>query len=64
MAEQGEGLSEDTQVKANMAFAIKVVVGVAMAVWSYSVIVNRISTLEMDVVRMKDDVEAKSEFRI
>ena len=57
-------LDENTQIKANAAFAIKVVLGVATAVWSYSVIVNRISTLELELVRLKDDIHLNSEFRV
>ena len=57
-------LDENTQIKANAAFAIKVVLGVATAVWSYSVIVNRISTLELEIARLKDDIHMNSEFRI
>ena len=57
-------LSGDSQIKANATFAIKVVLGVATAVWSYSVIVNRISALELELIRLKSDVEMNSEFRV
>jgi len=57
-------LDENTQIKANAAFAAKLVVGIITAVWSYSVIVNRISALELEIVRLKDDIHMNSEFRI
>lgn len=57
-------LDETTQIKANAAFAAKLVVGIITAVWSYSVIVNRISALELEIVRLKDDIHMNSEFRI
>ena len=57
-------LSENTQVKANMAFAIKVIMAVGTAVWGYSVIEHRISDTENEIVRMKSDVEQNSEFRV
>ena len=57
-------LSESTQVKANMAFAIKVIMAVGTAVWGYSVIEHRISDTENEIVRMKSDVEQNSEFRV
>jgi len=57
-------LDENTQIKANAAFAAKLVVGIIAAVWSYSVIVNRISALELEIVRLKDDIHMNSEFRI
>jgi hypothetical protein len=59
-----EGLSENTQVKANMTFAIKVIIAVASAVWGYSVIEHRISDVENELVRMKSDVGQNSEFRV
>ena len=57
-------LDDTTQIKANAAFAAKLVAGIAIAVWSYSVIVNRISALELEIVRLKDDIHMNSEFRI
>lgn len=57
-------LDENTQIKANAAFAAKLVIGLITAVWSYSVIVNRISALELEIVRLKDDIHMNSEFRI
>jgi hypothetical protein len=59
-----EGLSENTQVKANMTFAIKVIIAVASAVWGYSVIEHRISDVENELVRMNSDVGQNSEFRV
>jgi hypothetical protein len=57
-------LDENTQIKANAAFAAKLIVGIITAVWSYSVIVNRISALELELVRLKDDIHLNREFRI
>lgn len=57
-------IDENTQIKANAAFAAKLIVGIVTAVWSYSVIVNRISALELEVLRLKDDIHMNSEFRI
>lgn len=59
-----EGLSENTQVKANTGFAIRVILAVSTAVWGYSVIEHRISDLENDVIRMMTEVGANSEFRV
>lgn len=59
-----EGLSENTQVKANMTFAIKVIIAVASAVWGYSVIEHRISDVENELVRINSDVGQNSEFRV
>ena len=57
-------LDENTQIKANATFAAKLVIGIITAVWSYSVIVNSISALELELVRLKDDIHLNSEFRV
>lgn len=59
-----ETLSENTQVKANLAFAIKLILGIGTIVWTYSVIVNRITALEIDSMRIRHEVESNSEFRV
>ena len=59
-----EGLSENTQVKANLAFMAKTIALVGTAVWGYSVVWNKISSLENDNVRMRHEMELNSEFRI
>jgi len=57
-------ISQNTQFKANLAFAIKVIAIVATAVWTYSAVVNRLSTLEMNMVRLEQQIEMNSEFRV
>lgn len=57
-------ISQNTQFKANLAFAIKVVAIVATAVWTYSAVVNRLSTLEMNLIRLEQQIEMNSEFRV
>lgn len=59
-----EGLSENTQVKANLAFMAKTIGLVGTAVWGYSVIWNKISTIENDIIRMNHEMELNSEFRV
>ena len=39
-------IGENTQVKANLAFMVKTIALVGTAVWGYSVIWNKISTIE------------------
>jgi len=57
-------ISQNTQFKANLAFAIKVIAIVATAVWTYSAVVNRLSTLEMNMVRLEQQIEMNSQFRV
>tara|TARA_Y100001963_G_C6642240_1_gene381559 strand:- start:332 stop:661 length:330 start_codon:yes stop_codon:yes gene_type:complete len=60
-----EGLSEEnTQIKANLGFMIKVIGFVGTAVWTYAAIDARITTLEMEVQRMSLEQALNSEFRI
>jgi hypothetical protein len=57
-------IGENTQVKANLAFMVKTIALVGTAVWGYSVIWNKISTIENDIIRMNSIMELNSEFRI
>ena len=57
-------INENASAKVQLAFAAKVIALVGTAVWGYSVIVNRLNTLEMDQSRMQHEVELNSEFRI
>ena len=57
-------LGENMQVKANLAFMAKTIALVGTAVWGYSVIWNKINTIENDIVRIHHELELNSEFRI
>ena len=63
MSEEGE-INENASAKVQLAFAAKVIALVGTAVWGYSVIVNRLNTIEMDQQRMQHELELNSEFRI
>tara|TARA_Y100000114_G_C11708526_1_gene302205 strand:- start:125 stop:445 length:321 start_codon:yes stop_codon:yes gene_type:complete len=56
-------LNEQATAKVQLAFAAKVIGLVGTLVWGYSAIVNRINTLENDIVRMSHELELNSEFR-
>ena len=58
-----DGLSENMQVRANLAFVAKTIALVGTAVWGYSVIWNKINTIENELVRMHHELELNSEFR-
>ena len=57
-------INENMQVKANLAFMVKTIALVGTAVWGYSVIWNKIATIENELVRMRHELEMNSEFRI
>lgn len=59
-----DAVGEDSVVKANVAFMIKVITGVCFVCYSYVTIKNSISELENDNARIKHEVEMNSEFRI
>jgi hypothetical protein len=57
-------IGENTQVKANIAFMAKVIAIVGSAVWGYSVIWNKINTIEVNMMRIDHELHLNSEFRI
>jgi hypothetical protein len=57
-------LGENVQVKANLAFVAKVIAIVGTAVWGYSVLWNKLNALDLEILRLKHDVELNAEFRV
>lgn len=57
-------MGEDSVVKANLAFMIKVISGVCFVCYSYVTIKNSISELVNDNARIRHEVEMNSEFRV
>ena len=57
-------INQNSSAKVQLAFAAKVIALVGTCVWGYSVIVNRLNTIEMDQDRMQHEMELNSEFRI
>lgn len=59
-----EGISEESSLKTNTGFALKLIGGVVFCVYSGAMIFARINTLEMEILRLQHEVELNSEFRI
>ena len=59
---EGE-INENASAKVQLAFAAKVIGLVGTLVWGYSVIVNRLNTIENDVIRMQHEMELNSNSR-
>ena len=57
-------INQNSSAKVQLAFAAKVIALVGTAVWGYSVIVNRLNTIEMDLSRIQHELHLNSEFRI
>ena len=56
-------LNDNTSLGINLKWLIQIVVVAAMAVWGYFGLTSKISQLEIDVMRMKDNVIMNNEFR-
>ena len=59
-----EGISENSSFKTNTGFALKLIGGVAFACWSGAMITASINALELDIERLKHEVQLNSEFRV
>ena len=59
-----EGITEESSLKTNTGFALKLIGGVVFCVYSGAMIFARINTLEMEILRLQHEVELNSEFRI
>ena len=57
-----EGLSESSSLKTNTGFAIKLIGGVVFCVYSGAMIMASINALELDLERVKHDVERNTFF--
>lgn len=57
-------LSEDTQVAMPLRNLLSLLSAVAIAVWAYSGIMERLNTIETSQMMMEQDVERNSEFRV
>ena len=57
-------LGEDSAARVNLQFAAKVITLVGTVVWGYSVVWNKINAIELDIERVKHELELNSEFRV
>ncbi len=56
-------INENASAKVQLQFAAKVIGLVGTLVWGYSVVVNRLNTIENDIIRMHHEMELNSNFR-
>ena len=57
-------LSDETQVAMPLRNLLSLLGAVAIAVWAYSGIMERLNTIETSQMMMEQDVERNSEFRV
>jgi len=57
-------LGEESTARVNLQFAAKVIALVGTCVWGYSVVWNKINAIELDIERVKHELELNSEFRV
>lgn len=62
--EEKEAIGEDSVVKANIAFMLKTISAVALAVYSFVTIKSDIDDLRNENVRIHHEVDMNSEFRV
>jgi len=62
--EEKEAIGEDSVVKANVAFMLKTISAVAVAVYSFVTIKSDIDDLRNENVRIHHEVDMNSEFRV
>jgi len=64
MTEEKDAIGEDSVVKANIAFMLKTISAVALAVYSFVTIKSDIDDLRNENVRIHHEVDMNSEFRV
>lgn len=57
-------ISDDTNLDINLKWLLQIVAIVGFAVWGYFTLTSQITQLEIEVLRMRDNVNMNSTFRI
>jgi len=57
-------LSDETHISMPLRNLLSIVAGVAVGVWAYFGIVERLNNIETSLMMMEQDVELNSEFRV
>ena len=57
-------LSDDTHISMPLRNLLSIVAGVAVGVWAYFGIVERLNNIETSLMMMEQDVQLNSEFRV
>ena len=56
-------IGDQTNLDINLKWLLQIVAGVGFAVWGYFTLTSHIRELEIEVLRMRDNVVQNSEFR-
>ena len=57
-------LNDNTELTMPLRNLLSIVAGVAIGVWAYFGIVERLNTIETSLLMMENEVEANSDFRV
>ena len=57
-------LNDNTELTMPLRTLLSIVAGVAIGVWAYFGIVERLNTIETSLLMMENEVEANSDFRV
>ena len=58
------GIGDETSLDINLKWLLQIVAIVGFAVWGYFTLTSKITQLEIEVMRMRDNVKMNSTFRI
>ncbi len=57
-------IGDDTNFGVNLKWFLQFIVALSIAVWGYFEVVSRISQVEVNILRMQDNVSMNSNFRV
>jgi hypothetical protein len=57
-------IGDDTNFGVNLKWFLQLIVALSIAVWGYFEVVSRISQVEVNILRMQDNVSMNSNFRV
>lgn len=57
-------ITDQTNIGINLKWFLQLIAIATIAAWGYFQVISRIAQLEMDIIRMKDNVTTNSEFRV
>jgi hypothetical protein len=59
-----DSIGDQTNIGINLRWLLQLVTISVLAAWAYFQVVSRVSEIEVDILRMRDNVHMNSDFRI
>ena len=57
-------ITDQTNIGINLKWFLQLIAVATIAAWGYFQVISRIAQLEMDIIRMRDNVTINNEFRV